>query len=56
MAGSRGRCRGVPGVADDSRHNGLYIGDGKLIHAPRTGKNIEIAQLSSMPFYAASRP
>ncbi|WP_427919120.1 NlpC/P60 family protein [Streptomyces sp. cg40] len=41
---------------NDSQHNGLYIGDGKAIHAPRTGKNIEIAQLDSMPFYAASRP
>lgn len=41
---------------NDTQHNGLYIGDGKAIHAPRTGKNIEIAPLDSMPFYAASRP
>ncbi|ALV33237.1 C40 family peptidase [Streptomyces sp. CdTB01] len=41
---------------NDSQHNGLYIGGGKAIHAPRTGKNIEIAPVSSMPFYAASRP
>ncbi|WP_369245008.1 NlpC/P60 family protein [Streptomyces sp. R41] len=41
---------------NDSQHNGIYIGDGKAIHAPRTGKNIEITQVSYMPFYAASRP
>lgn len=41
---------------NDSQHNGMYIGNGKAIHAPRTGKNIEITQVSYMPFYAASRP
>ncbi|MEU6375224.1 NlpC/P60 family protein [Streptomyces sp. NPDC046909] len=41
---------------NDSQHNGIYIGGGKAIHAPRTGKNIEITQVSYMPFYAASRP
>lgn len=28
-------------------HVGMYIGDNKFIHAPRTGKNIEIVSLSS---------
>ncbi|WP_234042568.1 NlpC/P60 family protein [Streptomyces marianii] len=41
---------------DNSRHNGLSIGDGKAIHAPRTGKNIEITNLGSMPYFAATRP
>ncbi|MDX3458646.1 NlpC/P60 family protein [Streptomyces sp. ME02-8801-2C] len=41
---------------NSSQHNGIYIGDGKAIHAPRTGKNIEIAPLDSMPYFAASRP
>lgn len=41
---------------NDNQHNGMYIGDGKAIHAPRTGKNIEIVPLDSMPFFAASRP
>lgn len=31
----------------DYSHNALYLGNGKFIHAPRTGKNIEIANLSS---------
>lgn len=41
---------------NSSQHNGIYIGDGKAIHAPRTGKNIELAPLDSMPYFAASRP
>ena len=32
-------------------HVGLYIGNGKFIHAPRTGKTVRIANLS-MPFFA----
>lgn len=28
-------------------HNGLYIGNGRFVHAPRTGKNIEIASMSA---------
>ena len=28
-------------------HVGMYIGDGKFIHSPRTGKNIEISSLSA---------
>ncbi|GAA1435028.1 hypothetical protein GCM10009601_60400 [Streptomyces thermospinosisporus] len=41
---------------NNSQHNGLYIGHGKAIHAPRTGKNIEITNLASMPYFAATRP
>lgn len=41
---------------NDTQHNGMYVGNGKAIHAPRTGKNVEIVPLDSMPFFAASRP
>lgn len=41
---------------NDSQHNGMYVGDGKAIHAPRTGKNIEVVPVDTMPFFAASRP
>jgi cell wall-associated NlpC family hydrolase len=41
---------------NSSQHNGIYIGNGKAIHAPRTGKNIEITPLSYMPYFAATRP
>ncbi|GHB80500.1 hypothetical protein GCM10010306_088450 [Streptomyces umbrinus] len=41
---------------NSTQHNGMYVGNGKAIHAPRTGKNVEIVPLDSMPFFAASRP
>jgi cell wall-associated NlpC family hydrolase len=31
-------------------HVGMYIGDGRFIHAPRTGKNVRIEKLSN-PFF-----
>ncbi|GAB3495835.1 C40 family peptidase [Nocardiopsis coralliicola] len=27
-------------------HDGLYLGDGQMVHAPRTGKNIEVVPLA----------
>lgn len=41
---------------DDIHHVGIYIGDGKMIHAPRTGKNIEVLPISAMPYKGAVRP
>ncbi|WP_030061781.1 MULTISPECIES: NlpC/P60 family protein [Streptomyces] len=41
---------------DDLHHVGLYIGDGKMIHAPRTGKNIEVLPISAMKYMGAVRP
>ncbi|MBO1417483.1 C40 family peptidase, partial [Streptomyces sp. FH025] len=42
----------------DLHHVGIYIGDGKMIHAPRTGKNVEILPIDSMdgPFMGGTRP
>jgi cell wall-associated NlpC family hydrolase len=31
----------------DLGHNGIYIGGGKMVHAPRTGKNVEVVDLAS---------
>jgi hypothetical protein len=31
-------------------HVGMYVGDGKFIHAPRTGKNVQIEKLSNSFF------
>ncbi|MCX4758507.1 C40 family peptidase [Kitasatospora purpeofusca] len=40
----------------DLHHVGLYIGDGKMIHAPRTGKNVEVLPIDTMPYVGAVRP
>ncbi|MDH6707383.1 cell wall-associated NlpC family hydrolase [Kitasatospora sp. MAA19] len=40
----------------DIHHVGVYIGDGKMIHAPRTGKNVEVLPISAMPYVGAVRP
>ncbi|WP_245689757.1 C40 family peptidase [Streptomyces chattanoogensis] len=37
-------------------HVGLYIGDGKMIHAPHPGAPVRIAPVDEMPFAAATRP
>ncbi|MBZ4323120.1 C40 family peptidase [Streptomyces sp. SCA2-4] len=37
-------------------HVGLYIGDGKMIHAPHPGAPVSIAPVGSMPFAGAVRP
>lgn len=40
-----------PGIT----HVGLYIGDGKMIHAPRPGSPVRIAGIDEMPFAGAVR-
>ncbi|MFJ8041646.1 NlpC/P60 family protein [Kitasatospora sp. NPDC096147] len=35
----------------DLHHVGIYIGNNKMIHAPRTGKNVTVLDLQYMPDY-----
>jgi peptidoglycan DL-endopeptidase CwlO len=37
-------------------HVGLYIGGGRIIHAPHPGRSVEIASLHMMPYVGATRP
>lgn len=37
-------------------HVGLYIGGGRMIHAPHPGAPVRIAPVSEMPFAGATRP
>lgn len=41
-------------------HMGMFVGGGKMIHAPRTGKNVEIVSITSgyylNGYYGAGRP
>jgi cell wall-associated NlpC family hydrolase len=40
----------------DIHHVGIYIGDGNVIHAPRTGKNIRIDRVDYQPIHGYGRP
>ncbi|MGA4875583.1 NlpC/P60 family protein [Streptomyces lydicamycinicus] len=37
-------------------HVGIYVGDGRMIHAPHPGAPVRIAPIDQMPFAAATRP
>ncbi|MFG3252265.1 C40 family peptidase [Streptomyces sp. NPDC048172] len=37
-------------------HVGLYIGGGRMIHAPRPGASVRVAPIDQMPFAGATRP
>jgi cell wall-associated NlpC family hydrolase len=37
-------------------HVAMYIGNGRIVHAPRPGKSVQIAPLDEMPYNGAVRP
>lgn len=37
-------------------HVGIYVGGGRMIHAPRPGTAVRVAPISEMPFSGAARP
>ncbi|WP_307713917.1 C40 family peptidase [Streptomyces sp. V4I23] len=41
---------------DDISHVGIYIGDGKMIHAPKPGENVREESIYYMPIYGSVRP
>ncbi|GGO83442.1 glycoside hydrolase [Wenjunlia tyrosinilytica] len=41
---------------DDISHVGLYIGAGRMIHAPKPGDFVKVAPITQMPIYGAVRP
>ncbi|MFF3321426.1 NlpC/P60 family protein [Streptomyces sp. NPDC002889] len=41
---------------DDISHVGIYIGDGKMIHAPKPGANVREESIFYMPIYGSVRP
>ncbi|MGY1437530.1 C40 family peptidase [Streptomyces reniochalinae] len=54
------RSRLAPGdlvfFYDNVSHVGLYIGGGRMIHAPRPGTSVRVAPIDQMPFAGAVRP
>ncbi|TLQ44198.1 glycoside hydrolase [Streptomyces marianii] len=41
---------------DDISHVGIYIGDGKMIHAPKPGANVREESIYYMPIHSSIRP
>ncbi|MEV8547315.1 NlpC/P60 family protein [Streptomyces sp. NPDC051572] len=41
---------------NDATHVGLYIGGGRIVHAPRPGRSVTIAPAASMPILGVVRP
>ncbi|MFD9816276.1 NlpC/P60 family protein [Streptomyces sp. NPDC059080] len=41
---------------NDISHVGMYIGDGKMIHAPKPGASVRIESIYYMPIYGSVRP
>ncbi|MFK0292986.1 NlpC/P60 family protein [Streptomyces sp. NPDC090442] len=41
---------------NDISHVGMYIGDGKMIHAPHPGANVRVESIYYMPIYGSVRP
>ncbi|MFR9796056.1 NlpC/P60 family protein [Streptomyces sp. MS06] len=40
----------------DASHVGMYIGDGKVVHAPRPGRTVTVTGAGSMPILGVVRP
>ncbi|WP_086693555.1 C40 family peptidase [Streptomyces recifensis] len=40
----------------DATHVGMYVGDGKIIHAPRPGRTVTVAGAGTMPILGVVRP
>lgn len=36
-------------------HMGMYIGNGKMVHAPKTGDVVRVAPMTGLPFAGATR-
>lgn len=41
---------------DDASHIAMYVGDGKMVHAPRPGRTVTIAGAGTMPILGVVRP
>jgi len=35
---------------------GIYVGNGRMVHAPNPGRRVEVASIDMMPYSGATRP
>ncbi|HEV2088227.1 MAG TPA: NlpC/P60 family protein, partial [Cryptosporangiaceae bacterium] len=40
----------------DLHHNSIYVGNGKVVHAPQPGDVVKVTSMSSFPYAGAGRP
>jgi cell wall-associated NlpC family hydrolase len=40
------------GTAAGVHHVGLYLGEGRMVHAPRTGKTVEVVEVWSSAYWS----
>ncbi|CAM5538314.1 C40 family peptidase [Streptomyces fumanus] len=41
---------------EDASHVGMYVGDGRIVHAPRPGRTVTLAGAGTMPILGVVRP
>jgi cell wall-associated NlpC family hydrolase len=41
---------------DDASHVALYVGGGRIVHAPRPGRTVTLAGAGEMPILGVVRP
>lgn len=44
------------GSAGSIHHVAIYVGGGRMVHAPRTGSTVHVRDVYDGDFYAATRP
>lgn len=40
----------------DLHHDGIYIGNNQVVHAPTEGQNVQVESINNMPYAGAGRP
>lgn len=44
-----------PGTPEGIHHNGIYVGDGMMVHAPRTGDVVRLSSIARPDYFGATR-
>jgi cell wall-associated NlpC family hydrolase len=44
-----------PGTPEGIHHNGIYVGDGMMVHAPQTGDVVKLSSIGRSDYFGATR-